>query len=72
MAVALTADSTIQASVATRLFETRMANRTSLGYTRNQYVVTGDGERFLINQPVGETSSSPITVVVNWTTALKR
>jgi eukaryotic-like serine/threonine-protein kinase len=71
MAVALSAGSTIHASAPTRLFETRMANRTTLGYTRNQYVVSGDGQRFLINQPAGEASSSPVTIVVNWPSALK-
>jgi hypothetical protein len=70
MAVALKIDATVSTSVPTRLIETRMANRTNLGYIRNQYVVTGDGQRFLVNQPAGETSSSRITVVINWAAAL--
>jgi Tol biopolymer transport system component len=70
MAVALKIDATVSTSVPTRLIETRMANRTNLGYIRNQYVVTSDGQRFLINQPAGDTSSSRITVVINWAAAL--
>jgi eukaryotic-like serine/threonine-protein kinase len=33
------------------------------------YVVTPDGQRFIIKQPVGE-GSSPMTVVLNWRSAL--
>jgi dipeptidyl aminopeptidase/acylaminoacyl peptidase len=39
---------------------------------RNQYVVTADGQRFLINQPRRDAGPSPVTVLVNWTAALKR
>ena len=35
------------------------------------YVVTRDGQRFIIKQPVGE-GSSPMTVVLNWRSALGR
>ncbi len=35
---------------------------------RNYYVVSGDGERILVNA-VGHVESSPITVVVNWLVA---
>jgi serine/threonine protein kinase len=38
----------------------------------NRYVVTADGQRFLINAPAGEISRTPITVVLNWTSTLKR
>jgi Tol biopolymer transport system component/predicted Ser/Thr protein kinase len=38
---------------------------------RNHYVVTGDGQRFLINTQIGEQAPLPITVVLNWT-GLKR
>ncbi len=41
------------------------------GY-RSQYVVAGDGQRFLVNALVGETTPSQITVVVNWAARLKR
>jgi Tol biopolymer transport system component len=32
----------------------------------NRYDVSADGQRFLINAPVENTTSAPITVVVNW------
>ena len=34
------------------------------------YDVTADGQRFLVNQPVGEEVQSPLTVVLNWTAGL--
>ena len=52
-----------------RLFTTRMLGFMATN-TRNQYVVTADGQRFLINQPPDGASGSPLTVVVNWTAAL--
>ena len=39
---------------------------------RNHYVVTADGQRFLINSTIEETSATPINVVVNWSADLKR
>lgn len=33
---------------------------------RTSYVVSGDGQRFLVNTVVGEVKSTPITVVLNW------
>jgi hypothetical protein len=51
------------------LFEARLA-RTYSG--RNRYDVTDDGKRFLMFVPVEETPGSPMTVVVNWTAALKQ
>ncbi len=36
------------------------------------YAVTADGQRFLLNTPVEESASAPITVVMNWTAELKR
>jgi hypothetical protein len=64
--------STFQVGTATRLFETRLSTLPNTSYTRNQYDVTADGQRFLINQPTGETSSSPIRVIVNWPAAVKK
>jgi hypothetical protein len=36
----------------------------------NDYDVTPDGERFLLNLPVRESQSAPLTVVGNWSSAL--
>jgi dipeptidyl aminopeptidase/acylaminoacyl peptidase len=48
------------------LFETRPAPR-----TWNLFDVSRDGQRFLVNLPLEWSSSSPITVVTNWTEKLK-
>jgi hypothetical protein len=34
--------------------------------TRQQYVVSGDGERFLINAATDAIDPPPITVILNW------
>ena len=36
---------------------------------RNQYVVTKDGQRFLVNRSAEDENSAPITVVMNWDAA---
>jgi Tol biopolymer transport system component len=68
MAVPVGTGSTFEMDMPKPLFETRMS--TLWNYTRNQYAVAADGQRFLINQPAGQ--ASPITVLVNWTVALKK
>ncbi|HXI62633.1 MAG TPA: protein kinase [Pyrinomonadaceae bacterium] len=52
------------------LFETRI----SKGEDRpgNQYVVTSDGQRFLVNTVAEEGAYTPINVVLNWTADLKK
>ena len=37
-----------------------------------RYAVTADGRRFLINKPVEESTSAPITVILNWTAEAKQ
>jgi serine/threonine protein kinase len=61
--------STFEAGVPKVLFQTRVA-----GYPnpRNVYEVSADGQRFLIITPLEEATSTPITVVVNWTAELKK
>jgi len=49
------------------LFQTRVR----VNPNATEYCVTGDGKRFILREPVGE-SSAPITVVLNWTAGLKR
>jgi sugar lactone lactonase YvrE len=39
---------------------------------RTHYVPSRDGRRFLINTPTGDAAMVPITVVLNWTAALKK
>ncbi|HYN06359.1 MAG TPA: protein kinase [Vicinamibacterales bacterium] len=39
---------------------------------RNQYVVTPDGRRFLVNISAEDENAAPITVVLNWNARLKK
>ena len=56
-----------ETSVPVELFQTRL--RADNRY--NQYTVTGDGQRFLVYEPVEE-NDQPYYVVMNWTSLLKR
>jgi len=69
MAVDTKLGTTFDAGVPKALFETRVLVLTAF---RNHYVVTGDGQRFLINSGLEETNFTPISVVLNWTADLKR
>ncbi|MEP6707321.1 MAG: hypothetical protein ABJC05_07365, partial [Pyrinomonadaceae bacterium] len=70
MAVDVKTEASIfEAGVPRVLFQTRV-----VGYPnpRNMYEVSADGQHFLISTPLEEATSTPITVVVNWTADLKR
>ena len=71
MAVPVRATATaLEPSTPIPLFEIRVPlSGTSL---RHQYDVTADGQRFLVNTVVNESSDAPITVVLNWTAGLKK
>jgi eukaryotic-like serine/threonine-protein kinase len=60
---------TFQAGIPKPLFQTQL-DTTYRG--RNFYVVSPDGQRFLMLVPAGEAKSKPITVVVNWPALLQR
>jgi Tol biopolymer transport system component len=49
------------------LFETRLRNDPS-----RHYDVSPDGQRFLLNIPLAEGTSPPVTLVQNWTALLRR
>jgi len=68
MAVDVKTGATFEAGVPKPLFETRIFLMTNF---RNHYVVGRDGQRFLINSRIEETSL-PVTVVLNWTSELKQ
>lgn len=55
--------SAFEFSVPKPLFET---------HTTTGYAVTADGQRFLLDTPVEESASAPITVVLNWAAEVKR
>ncbi len=67
MAVAVHADSAVQAGQPQALFEPRFS-----GIPVIPHSVSADGQRFLINTPVEEFNSAPLTVVLNWTAELKK
>jgi Tol biopolymer transport system component len=68
MAVQVKTDGTSFESDAPRaLFETRVLMKDG-----NQYAVTSDGQRFLINSTMTATGSNPINIVVNWTAGAKK
>jgi Tol biopolymer transport system component len=63
-----TAGGELEAGVPQALF----AVRVQPGASRNKYVPSADGQRFLFDAPLGRESLSPTTVVVNWTAGLGR
>jgi eukaryotic-like serine/threonine-protein kinase len=67
MVVDVKAEATIETGMPHVLFQTRLA----VAGNQDQYCVTGDGNRFIFREPVGE-STTPITVAVNWDSELKR
>jgi hypothetical protein len=71
MAVLMKTGATFENGAPVPLFQTRVAPTNSIG-TRNNYVVAADGQRFLVNNVVEDSASQPITVVLNWTTQLKK
>jgi eukaryotic-like serine/threonine-protein kinase len=67
MAVELRAGPAFEAGTPQPLFATLLKNMPGPPYD-----VSSDGQRILLNRPLGEESSPPITLVQNWTALLKR
>jgi eukaryotic-like serine/threonine-protein kinase len=67
MAVAVKIGATFETEAPHPLFETHIRN----GPDRH-YDVSADGRRFLVNTPLGEETSPPITLVQNWTALLRK
>jgi Tol biopolymer transport system component/tRNA A-37 threonylcarbamoyl transferase component Bud32 len=63
------ADSVFATGPPQRLFDTGI--RASFVDRRNQYSVTRDGHRFLVNVSAEDENSAPITVVLNWQARLE-
>jgi hypothetical protein len=57
------AENSFQSDTSTALFETGDASF---------FDATADGQRFLINQPIADSSDVPVTVIVNWPALLKK
>jgi Tol biopolymer transport system component len=66
MAVPITASGkTFEAGTPISLFPTRIVGGGTVNTNKPQYAVARDG-RFLINQPVKEDTTTPITLLMNW------
>ena len=66
MAVPVTARGTsFEAGTPVALFRTLIVDGGTEANQRPQYAVARDG-RFLINQPVGDATAAPITLILNW------
>lgn len=73
MSVTTTGTTTLDLGAAEDLFEPSILFGGQPGAGREQqYAVAPDGQRFLINVATGQGSISPITVVLNWQSLLKR
>jgi hypothetical protein len=57
---------TVEAAAPAPLFTARVGEVVPKSGRRQQYVVSSDGRRFLINVFSEQARSSPITVVLNW------
>jgi serine/threonine protein kinase len=69
MSVEVKPGATFEAKTPQPLFTTHVLTITEF---RNHYTVTADGQRFLINSLLDDTSAATITVFVNWTAGLKQ
>ncbi|MGH9317676.1 MAG: TolB family protein, partial [Thermoanaerobaculia bacterium] len=67
MAVEVKTGPAFEAGVARPLFQARLRNDPD-----REYDVSADGQRFLVNVPLAEETSPPITLVQNWTALLRK
>jgi Tol biopolymer transport system component len=73
MAVTIKGDTALEVGAAVPLFTARMLGGPAVALgLKQQYDVTRDGQRFLLNSLTEEAAPTPITVVLNWTSALKK
>ena len=68
MAVDVKPGASFEAGAAAALFQTEVEHF-ALGH---RYAVARDGQRFLVNSPVEGTRETPLNVVLNWTSTLKK
>jgi Tol biopolymer transport system component/tRNA A-37 threonylcarbamoyl transferase component Bud32 len=60
-----------EAALPVALFEAK-AQTVAIGSSRDHYLVSDDGQRFLVDTIVDGVNHSPIQMVLNWTTAFKK
>ena len=68
MAVDVKLGAAFETSAPKTLFQTQVVRPEA----PNRYVVTEDGQRFLVNSSLEEVSQTPITVILNWNAQLKK
>ena len=67
MEVGLTADGqSVETGTPKALFPVRIALGALPGPNKQQYAVSSDGQRLLVNLAVDEDTASPITLILNW------
>jgi Tol biopolymer transport system component len=67
------AESSLKAGVPKALFEARtIPTAPFFGFNASYYAASGNGQRFLVSTLVGESTATPLTVVLNWTAGIKR
>ena len=65
--VKLTADGqSIETGTGATLFPVRIPGGPVSAFNKQQYAVSSDGQRFLVNLTVDNGAASPITLIYNW------
>jgi hypothetical protein len=72
MAVAVKTGTSFEAGTPEALFQTHIFGLLTSTLFSQQYDVTSDGQRFLIDLDLSDTNGNPLTVVTNWTVGLKK
>jgi Tol biopolymer transport system component len=72
MAVPIRAGATFEAGTSALLFQTQLFGLGVAEAYSQQYDVTADGQRFLLNVDMSEAIAAPITVVLNWTAGIRK
>jgi len=73
MAIPIEKGKEFRVGAAKRLFSTQFVGPLASSWAAvKHYAVTADGQRFLVNTAIDDTPDAPITVVLNWTAALKQ
>ena len=72
MSVTVKAGATFEAGTPESLFQTRIFGLGPNQYFSQQYDVTPDGQRFLLNVDVADANVTPLTVVLDWTAAAQK
>jgi serine/threonine protein kinase len=72
MSVDVQTNPTFEAGIPKPLFNTHSPSIPLIGNDRNQYFVTADKQRFLVNRIAAEQLVTPITVIFNWTKLLQK